>query len=418
MFNQSNFKILTINNVIMNDDRLFQAKKARLLMLLGLNMPRIIIQKMLDFSPATLDNYLAILRTNGEFSGNLTSAARGNQLILKLLADMECQPTKISIPEDFFLELKTELQNFINEAEILRIMEYSLPTIFSFRERQFEKKIPTGYQKLITDVMGGRKVNEDGYLLARHEWKRFLTEISFGKINLPSGEKFSWKSKHFVSDIIQKVADSSRARTIPVVTYEVCDLFNKAIDSLLPAKSKQIISDYYGLIQEKKSIMDIAVGFQKTDERIRQIKDDGLRCLRIHILDPNWENIFHMEKEYEQKIANLKKAKAEDEVKLIKLYGLTVNERPDNIDLATEIILLKKVEQLNFSTRARNAFKDAGIDYIYELVEWPEKTFLGFRSLGKKTVQEIKDVLRDNNLSLDMKFTESNRSYFETKITK
>jgi DNA-directed RNA polymerase subunit alpha len=64
--------------------------------------------------------------------------------------------------------------------------------------------------------------------------------------------------------------------------------------------------------------------------------------------------------------------------------------------------LYKPVEELELSVRAYNCLKNADIKYIGELVQKSEQEMLKTKNFGKKSLNEIKDVLHEMGLSLGM----------------
>jgi len=64
--------------------------------------------------------------------------------------------------------------------------------------------------------------------------------------------------------------------------------------------------------------------------------------------------------------------------------------------------LYKPVEDLELSVRAFNCLKNAEIKYIGELVQRSEQEMLKTKNFGKKSLNEIKDVLHEMGLSLGM----------------
>ena len=65
--------------------------------------------------------------------------------------------------------------------------------------------------------------------------------------------------------------------------------------------------------------------------------------------------------------------------------------------------LYKPVEELELSVRAYNCLKNADIKYIGELVQRSEQEMLKTKNFGKKSLNEIKEVLQGMGLSLGMK---------------
>lgn len=65
--------------------------------------------------------------------------------------------------------------------------------------------------------------------------------------------------------------------------------------------------------------------------------------------------------------------------------------------------LYKSVDELELSVRAANCLENAGIRYIGELVTKTESEMLKTKNFGRKTLNEIKDLLSELGLHLGMK---------------
>ena len=65
--------------------------------------------------------------------------------------------------------------------------------------------------------------------------------------------------------------------------------------------------------------------------------------------------------------------------------------------------LLKPVSELELSVRSANCLQNANIKYIYELVSKTEGEMLRTRNFGRKTLNEIKEILGQMGLGLGMK---------------
>jgi DNA-directed RNA polymerase subunit alpha len=65
-------------------------------------------------------------------------------------------------------------------------------------------------------------------------------------------------------------------------------------------------------------------------------------------------------------------------------------------------LLSQPIEILELSTRSYNCLKDAKIDKISDLVTKTEEELKTIRNLGEKSLEEIKDKLKSQNLSLGM----------------
>jgi len=88
-------------------------------------------------------------------------------------------------------------------------------------------------------------------------------------------------------------------------------------------------------------------------------------------------------------------------------------KRPD-ISAVAECFLSKTIKDIDCSTRMRNALRARDIDNMLELVLQEESNFIYLSGSGKKTIQEIKSMLKDNDLSLEMKFSNKEILYLKS----
>ena len=65
--------------------------------------------------------------------------------------------------------------------------------------------------------------------------------------------------------------------------------------------------------------------------------------------------------------------------------------------------LFKTVDELELSVRSANCLQNANIKYIYELVERTEAEMLKTKNFGRKSLNEIKEILADMGLNLGLK---------------
>ena len=73
------------------------------------------------------------------------------------------------------------------------------------------------------------------------------------------------------------------------------------------------------------------------------------------------------------------------------------------VDARVNENLYKSVDELELSVRAANCLENAGIRYIGELVMKSEGEMLKTKNFGRKTLNEIKDILAEMGLHLGMK---------------
>jgi DNA-directed RNA polymerase subunit alpha len=73
------------------------------------------------------------------------------------------------------------------------------------------------------------------------------------------------------------------------------------------------------------------------------------------------------------------------------------------VDARVNENLYKSVDELELSVRAANCLENAGLRYIGELVSKSEAEMLKTKNFGRKTLNEIKDILAEMGLHLGMK---------------
>jgi len=65
--------------------------------------------------------------------------------------------------------------------------------------------------------------------------------------------------------------------------------------------------------------------------------------------------------------------------------------------------LYRPVDELELSVRSANCLQNADIKYIGELVQKSEQEMLKTKNFGRKSLNEIKEILQDMGLSLGMR---------------
>ena len=66
----------------------------------------------------------------------------------------------------------------------------------------------------------------------------------------------------------------------------------------------------------------------------------------------------------------------------------------------------KSIEELELSVRSFNCLEAAGIKTIRDLVQKTEQEMLKYRNFGRKSLNEIKSILRDMGLTFNMEIGE------------
>ena len=64
--------------------------------------------------------------------------------------------------------------------------------------------------------------------------------------------------------------------------------------------------------------------------------------------------------------------------------------------------LFKLCEDLELSIRTRNCLQNAGIEYVYQLVQKTERELLKIKNFGRKSLFELIEILKEMNLRFGM----------------
>jgi DNA-directed RNA polymerase subunit alpha len=79
--------------------------------------------------------------------------------------------------------------------------------------------------------------------------------------------------------------------------------------------------------------------------------------------------------------------------------------------------LFKRVDELDLSVRSANCLQNAGIEFIWQLVEKTEAEMLKTKNFGRKSLNEIKEILSELGLSLGMKLHNFPKSRGEPRLS-
>lgn len=153
----------------------------------------------------------------------------------------------------------------------------------------------------------------------------------------------------------------------------------------------------------ENSISSLADQLVRTGSAIEVIKRSGaLNELPVHILDLNPGVANALDSRGILTFGDLSNTSVSELMSIKRLGKKSLNRLKEKMEEFG--ISLKKefgfLEQLDLSPRARNIIKFAGIRSLDELTHTEELRFLALRGSGQKIVDEIKEKLKANGLSL------------------
>lgn len=138
------------------------------------------------------------------------------------------------------------------------------------------------------------------------------------------------------------------------------------------------------------------VNYTVTNARVGQVTDYDKLTLEVWTdgsIAPE-EAVAHAAKILKEQLAIFITFEEEEEAEGTK-------EPEDNPDLNEN--LFRSVDELELSVRSANCLKHANIKYIGDLVQKTEADILATKNFGRKSLNEIKEILTDMGLSLGMK---------------
>jgi len=98
--------------------------------------------------------------------------------------------------------------------------------------------------------------------------------------------------------------------------------------------------------------------------------------------------------------------------------GAGADDENDEVEERVRQILNTPVEELELSVRSSNCLKNANIKSIGDLTRKTEDDIAKTRNFGKKSLQEIKDKLKEWNLGLGMTDYSALRNYLKLSMKK
>ena len=96
-----------------------------------------------------------------------------------------------------------------------------------------------------------------------------------------------------------------------------------------------------------------------------------------------------------------------------------IDAMEDEVDEEVEQIvevLTRGVEELELSVRSANCLKSGKVDSLYDLVTKSEQEMLKYRNFGRKSLNEINEILSGMDLSFGMSFEEEIRERVEVVL--
>lgn len=172
------------------------------------------------------------------------------------------------------------------------------------------------------------------------------------------------------------------------------DFYLTHIQDFLTHREFDVIQN---VLINKTSFSELSEKYGLTHARIRLIFDKALRRLRykkhrevgIRELQSQYDNL-----RYEVDMLRLKRMSLAKKINLQELGNVEVVPNYEILD--------RKMYEFDLSVRALNCLRSADIECMYELVRFERSYLLSCRNFGKKSIEEIDEILKQHKLSFGM----------------
>ena len=187
------------------------------------------------------------------------------------------------------------------------------------------------------------------------------------------------------------------------------------VDTLTPREAK-IVTDFYGISCEKKTLAAIAADFTTAEHhevsmaRIRQVKQKAMRKLkhRKDLLETTLEEARWTEKDPDIQALRNRIVACEGENaalanKLNRVLMMFAAIGSSAAGFQKDVQLAESVDSLDLTVRTANCLKAENICTVGDLVLRSESELLKVPNLARKSLNEIKEVLAAKGLTPGMR---------------
>lgn len=325
-----------------------------------------------------------------KFKNRLIKRQTVFQSALRLRAGIGAKDIK---PNDRLAEI---LKTHLKEDEILAFISGIILTMEQLNRPAFKPE-QENYYNLMAAIFGSPKpIEANPYQV----WQQYLQEIAQSKIATP---KSHFKLRQELIDII---IPACRELIKPIWPNNLPAKIEEQINTLRE-NEQEVIRLRFGLGAQRLTLEQVAQKKGVTQQRVRQIEAKALRKLRhpsrSNELRPFILPISEIRKELDKLLEEWKKAK-EGMVALRLSQVISTDEIGNSINILPQLpvlnsesalfkLFLRKIDDLELSTRTYNALKGTGIYNVGQLVQLTEKEILRLKNFGYKSLNEIKFTL-------------------------
>ncbi len=449
----------------MNSSKITPEKLESVKMCIAVGMPIRIIGRALQVSEAIIRKYAGVKIKELEEAGPRNTYKELRLVLFKLyawsIADLIGIVTSFAVTEQEIEKMQKAIFDYLKLDRFVAYCEGVIGEITRHQEMTFEEGMPEGHKNFLRAILGEhRNLYAAESLPGKKFFEHALNCMHQNDKLMPDASDITSASRA-LKKVIDQELSIERKKIGPCIPKVFLESLITSLDTITE-REKEVITLYFGLNgEEPLTLGEIAYKFDLVAERVRQIKEKSLRRLRYgrrlfgavteslknggsDIRDKPFETLYLLIVLFGK--MNFEKIKLEDELKSISNAAfemsecIAVNVKRDLIQPQTALnmikvnpdvfkkidpqgnaeeimlkigkkFLLSSVAELDLSVRLSNCFISPGIQYGWQIVSYSRSDFLKLRSFGKKSLQELEELVRTHGLKFGVEFSSQAKNY-------
>lgn len=226
-------------------------------------------------------------------------------------------------------------------------------------------------------------------------WFELFCAIAEGKEVVPNSRE------QLQQMLVRQALSDQRREIIPIWDNQVFSLMDKMLE-VLSERRRFVVSKRCGIGCQPLTYAQIGKELDVSRERTRQLWTEALRKLRN---EATHLNLHVYGQSFGKILCELQVTRAEVE----ELKHPTKKEKAEGFIFAKDVAFLcSKIDGIigdelsSCVVRAQNSCAMAGIKFLGDLVQMTEEKLLNIKNVGRKTIKELKRLLANHGLSLNM----------------
>ena len=290
--------------------------------------------------------------------------------------------------QEFVHALRNALETLLRVSEILNTLEHMM-SLYSIVSNPSRGSWDDPYhERLLRDILNIPR-SEPGMTTGR-VWQTFLLTARNYPTLLPGSPAA------VIFAIAHDIADAWRPlpRWTSAIKSEVAARLDGAVASL-DEQTREILQTSYRTAQAPEFYTEMSTRFSITTGEVRRIEARARQQLRNILARDEYMRLL------------LSEANALFET-VLSLQGMIAPSAESETRLAERAAVLNtSLDRIEMSVRLRKCLRQVPCDTLADVAQKTEWELIKIRDLGRKTLQELKDILAVRGLSLGMRFDQT-----------